>query len=59
MHITIMKVSKITQVRKIFKDFTALELKITDTKGNDEYITMHFDNNKQLTWEAKPDETHN
>ena len=51
-----MKVSKITQVRKIFKDFTALELKVTDTKGNDEYITMHFDNNKQLKWKALPDE---
>jgi hypothetical protein len=54
-----MNVSKVKQVRKIFKEFTALELKITDTKGNDEYITMHFDNNKQLKWEAKPDETHN
>jgi hypothetical protein len=59
MNITIMNVSKITQVRKVFKDFTALELKITDTKGNDEYITMHFDNNKQLTWEALPDDQHN
>lgn len=59
MNITIMNVTKITQVRKIFKEFTALELKVTDTKGNDEYITMHFDNNKQLKWEAKPDEEYN
>ena len=54
-----MNVSKVTQVRKIFKDFTALELKITDTKGNDDYVTMHFDNNKQLIWEALPDDQHN
>ena len=54
-----MNASKITQVRKIFKEFTALELKVTDTKGNDDYITLHFDNNKQLKWEAKPDEEYN
>ena len=56
MDITIHKVSKIKQKRKIFKKFTVIELKVTDTYDNDQYISMYFENDKQLKWEALPDE---
>jgi len=51
-----MSVSKVRQVRKIFKNFTVIELKVTDTNDKDQYISMYFDNDKQLKWEALPDE---
>lgn len=56
MDVTIHEVSKIRQKRKIFKDFTVIELKVTDTNDTDQYISMYFKNNKQLKWEALPDE---
>ena len=56
MDITIHSVSKIKQKRKIFNNFTVIELKVTDTNDNDQYISMYFDNDHQLKWEALPDE---
>jgi len=56
MDVTIHEVSKIRQKRKIFKDFTVIELRVTDTNDTDQYISMYFKNNKQLKWEALPDE---
>ena len=56
MDVTIHDVSKIRQKRKIFGNFTVIELKVTDTNDKDQYISMYFKNNKQLKWEALPDE---
>ncbi len=56
MDVTIHEVSKIRQKRKIFKNFTVIELRVTDTNDTDQYISMYFKNNKQLKWEALPDE---
>ena len=56
MDVTIHEVSKIRQKRKIFKNFTVIELKVTDTNDKDQYISMYFKNDKQLKWEALPDE---
>jgi hypothetical protein len=56
MDVTIHEVNKIRQKRKIFKNFTVIELKVTDTNDTDQYISMYFKNNKQLKWEALPDE---
>jgi hypothetical protein len=56
MDVTIHSVSKIKQKRKIFKNFTVIELKVTDTKDNDQYISMYFKNDKKLKWESLPDE---
>lgn len=56
MDVTIHDVSKIKQKRKIFRNFTVIELKVTDTNDKDQYISMYFKNNHQLKWEALPDE---
>ena len=56
MDVTIHSVSKIKQKRKIFNNFTVIELKVTDTNDNDQYISMYFDIDHQLKWEALPDE---
>lgn len=56
MDVTIHEVSKIRQKRKIFKNFTVIELKVTDTNDKDQYISMYFKNDHQLKWEALPDE---
>ena len=56
MDVTIHDVTKIRQKRKIFKNFTVIELRVTDTNDKDQYISMYFDNDKQLKWEALPDE---
>lgn len=56
MDVTIHEVSKIRQKRKIFRNFTVIELKVTDTNDKDQYISMYFKNNHQLKWEALPDE---
>ena len=56
MDVTIHGVSKIKQKRKIFANFTVIELKVTDTNDNDQYISMYFKNGHQLKWEALPDE---
>jgi len=56
MDVTIHDVSKIRQKRKIFGNFTVIELKVTDTNDKDQYISMYFRNDHQLKWEALPDE---
>lgn len=56
MDVTIHDVRKIKQKRKIFRNFTVIELKVTDTNDKDQYISMYFNNNHQLKWEALPDE---
>jgi hypothetical protein len=56
MDVTIHDVSKIRQKRKIFGNFTVIELKVTDTNDKDQYISMYFKNDHQLKWEALPDE---
>ena len=56
MDVTIHDVSKIRQKRKIFGNFTVIELKVTDTNDRDQYISMYFKNDHQLKWEALPDE---
>lgn len=56
MDATIHDVAKITQKRKTFNNFTVIELKVTDDKGNDQYISMYTKNNNVLKWEALPDE---
>ena len=56
MDVTIHDVAKITQKRKTFNTFTVIEWKVTDSKNNDQYISMYTKNNNVLKWEALPDE---